>query len=78
MTAKGKTKKCRCMLIFDLSSHTVCLIKKLQFKMPFIRETSILSTIKNVDRKFVDKICRKKNCRFDKFEFRFVEIDKFY
>ncbi len=34
---------------------------------------TILSTIKNVDYKFVDKICR-----FDKFEFRFVEFDKFY
>ncbi len=27
------------------------------------RETSILSNTKNVERKFVDKICRKKICR---------------
>ncbi len=35
-----------------------------------VRVPTILSTTKNVDRKFVDKICRKKICRFDKFEFQ--------
>ena len=37
-------------------------------------ETSNLSNTKNVDYKFVDKICRKKICRFDKIGIQICRI----
>jgi hypothetical protein len=51
---------------YQNSNHSDSRILRLEF-FQYLWVPTILSTIKNVDYKFVDKICRKKICRFDKF-----------